>query len=228
MGLSGDGNTLAVSCHDRVDVFQAPDWQRVASLPKNEARLVYTQASRVVAVNHDGTRFALRFVTWTEDYQIEAWVNVYRLGASGWALEESLAPGPWTTVGDDEGPSDGYGQGIAMSGDGRFIAVSASGDRPSGHGVIYPPYTWTSSSNSHGVVYIYERKPTGWRLRQLIKPNEGGTAWDELSALGRPLSFGRNGKDLAVGGVGLPGAANVVGGPPPDDPRTLRGVVWLY
>jgi hypothetical protein len=114
-----------------------------------------------------------------------------------------------------------------MSHDGRFIAVSAAGDRASGgHGVIYPPYI--PGANGPGAVYIYERQPTGWRLRQFIKPNEGGASWDELSALGLPLSFGRNAKDLAVGGAGLPGAANVVGGPLPDDPRNLRGAVWLY
>ncbi len=226
MGLSGDGTTLAVSCGSWVQVFKAPTWQRVASLPNEEARQVYTAASRVVAVSHDGTRFALRSVTWNQDRQIEAWVNVYRLGTSGWAREATLAPGSWTTVGDDEGPSDGYGQGIAMSHDGRFIAVSAARDGASGHGAIYPPYL--RGVGGLGAVYIYERKPTGWRLRQLIKPNEGGASWDDRSALGLPLSFGRNAKDLAVGGAGLSGAANVVGGPLPDDPRDLRGAIWLY
>jgi hypothetical protein len=79
-----------------------------------------------------------------------------------------------------------------------------------------------------GAVYVFERKPSGWQRRQFIKPNEGGTDWEDLGLVGQSLSFARNGKDLAVGGGGDPGVATVIGGPTPAPARQFLGAVWLY
>jgi hypothetical protein len=228
MGLSGDGNTLVRGCGHSVEIFKAPGWQRVASLPNQVESTVFNPEPRVVAVSYDGTSFAMKSVTWDHDFSnLQAWVNVFRLGASGWAREAVLAPGEWSSVAYED-PNEGFGQSIAMSRDGRFIAVGAARDAAPGHGVVYPPITPYPGTYGLGAVYVYERKPSGWHLRQFIKPNEGGTSFDDMSMLGQSLSFARNGKDLAVGGGGDPGVAAVIGGPTPAPARQFRGAVWLY
>jgi hypothetical protein len=191
MRLSGDGNTLVKSCGEFVDVLTAPTWQRAARLPNplilaNE----YSLGVRTIAVSHDGRSFALRSV----DYDGElssyvASVNVFRLGSAGWAREAQLFPGPWEPQ-DYEG--DLYGLYVALSRDGRFLAVGAQDDHAAGEGAVYPPITCCGSHQS--AVYVYERKPGGWWLRQFLKPNASSS-----SSIGGPLAFGRNGKDLAFG-----------------------------
>ena len=83
-----------------------------------------------------------------------------------------------------------------LSRDGRFLAIGAVTDNALGTGVIYPPISGSAEGGT-GAVYVYERKPAGWRLRQLIKPNS-----DVTRTFGWSVSFGRNGKDLAVGAHG--------------------------
>jgi hypothetical protein len=226
MGLSGDGRTLVRSCGDAVEVFTAPTWQRVAILPNEIYSLSeYAPDPRAVAVSFDGRSFAVRSVTLDEDLStVRAWVNVYRLGASGWARDASLAPGEWTDPGPPEDPHQGFGLSIAMSRDGRFVAVGASSDYSAGSGAVYPPYA-RGSGPPYGAVYVYEHKVGGWRLRQFIRPNENADTYEAGAALGRSLSFARNGKDLATGGDGAPGAATVIGAPASGP---YRGAVWLY
>jgi len=208
LALSGDGDTLVRSCGRRVEVFAAPTWQRVASLPNEVYGMAeFSTDVRAMAVSHDGRSFAVRSVTLEpENWEAFAWVNVYRLGVSGWAREASLAPGAWTVPGPMEDPHDGYGFGVAMSRDGRLLAVGANRDPAAGAGVLYPPIT--RGGESRGAVYVYERKPSGWRLRQFIKPNTESAAFP---VFGWSVAFARNGKDLAVSAHG-----------------DGRGAVWLY
>ncbi len=232
MGLSGDGNTLVRSCGDSVEVRRAPGWQRVAVLPNTVYSTLYSPEPRDVAVSHDGTSFAVRSVISLAGgggSDSQAWVNVYRLGTGGWAREASLAPGEWSDgQSTPEDPNEGFGMSIAMSRDGRFVAVGAARDVVPGHGVVYPPTAWSPGLYGVGAVYVFERKPSGWQRRQFIKPNEGGTDWQDVVLIGQSLSFARNGKDLAVGGGGDPGVATVIGGPAPAPARQFLGAVWLY
>jgi hypothetical protein len=195
MALSGDGNTVVRSCGSTVEVFTAPTWARVASLP-NEVYFMseFSREIRSIALAHDGRSFAVRSTTYDGSEDIaRAWVNVYRLGMSGWAREATLAPGAWTMPGPPEDPHAGYGFGVAMSRDGRFLAVGATADAAFGSGVLYPPINGSADSGS-GAVYVYEHKPGGWRLRQFIKPNT-----EVQRTFGWSVDFARNGKDLAVG-----------------------------
>jgi hypothetical protein len=193
MRLSGDGNTLVKSCGGFVEVLTAPTWQRVARLA-NPLHLAneYVPGVRTIAVSHDGRSFAVRSV----DYDGElssyfASVNVYRLGSAGWAREATLLPGSWEPQGFE---GNSYGLYVALSRDGRFLAVGDRDDHAAGEGAVYPPITYGGSHQS--AVYVYERKSGGWGLRQFLKPNASAS---EISSIGGPLAFGRNGKDLAVG-----------------------------
>lgn len=192
MRLSGDGNTLVFSCGSVVEVATAPTWQRVAQLPnpvslENE----YSLGVRTIAVSHDGRSFAVRSVAYDGELSLfVASVNVFRLGSAGWAREATLSPGSW-----EPHPSEGalYGLSVALSRDGRFLAVGAPDDHAAGEGAVYPPITF--GGPHAGAVYVYERKSGGWSIRQFLKANAS-----QGSSIGGPLAFGRNGKDLAVGG----------------------------
>ncbi|HUQ10714.1 MAG TPA: hypothetical protein VM146_10405 [Steroidobacteraceae bacterium] len=224
IGLSGDGKTLVCSGTAWVTVFTAPGWQRVATLPNEFFTLPeFGPLPRFVAVSHDGGVFAVRSVTMDEDFaHSNAWANVYRRGATGWAREASLGPGAWTGQGALEDPHQGYAKGLALSRDGKFLAVGAPDDGALGTGVQYAP-SGNPGFAGNGAVYVYERKPSGWRLRQFIKPNV-----EIVASFGWSLSFGRNYKDLAVGAPGDPSAAGGVGGDPTDTSQPGRGAVWLY
>ena len=82
---------------------------------------------------------------------------------------------------------------IALSRDGKFIAV---GDADDGHGTIgpnYPPIP-EDASGARGSVYVFERKPSGWKLRRLMKPSVAPpTNWAIAVAIGAA------GLDLMVG-----------------------------
>jgi len=222
MGLSGDGRTLVRSCGSSVEVFTAPDWHRVASLPN--ALYFMSEFSiypRNIAVSHDGSSFALRSVVYDGEFAVaRASVNVYRLGANGWAREASLGPGDALNPGAEENPHGGYGLAVSMSRDGQFLAVGAHGLSAVGTGAIYPP---GATGYGRGAVFVYQRKSAGWQLRQFLTPDSF-----PQPLFGWSLSFGRNGKDLAVGAPWDASNAAGVGGNPMDESEPFRGAVWLY
>ena len=197
IGLSGDGGTLVRSCGSYgVEVFTAPGWQRVALLPNEVFSMEYSESARVVAVSHDGRSLAARSVTLDEEgVTTRAWVNVFRLGASGWVREATLGAPDGMPTGDPANPNNRYGLPLSMSRDGRFLAVG-----------------------SYAGVLIYERKSSGWSLRRFIDLPYTSRFPDPL--FGASVSFGRNGKDLAVGAAWETSDASVDFNPP--------GAVWLY
>ena len=195
LALSGDGNTVVRSCRRSVEVFTGPTWQRVATLPDEAySHSEFPAHNRAMAIAHDGRSFAVRSSGAYNEAFIYERVNVYRLGASGWTREASLAPGEWDPNRYDIGYM-GFGLGVAMSRDGRFLAVGNPDDRAAGDGVLYPPIA--RSGELGGAVYVYERKPWGWILRQFIKPNT-----EIPYSFGGSVAFARNGKDLAVSAYG--------------------------
>ncbi len=121
IGFSGDGGTLVRSCGSYgVEVFTAPGWQRVALLPNEVFSMEYSERPRVVAVSHDGRSLAVRSVTLEEEgVTTRAWVNVFRLGASGWVREATLGAPDGMPTGDPANPNNGYGLPLSMSRDGR-------------------------------------------------------------------------------------------------------------
>jgi hypothetical protein len=225
IGLSGDGQTLVRSCSiGGVEILTAPTWQRVASLPNEVFGMnEFSIPPKDVAVNHDGSRFAVRSVTLDDDGAASrAWVNVFRRDASGWTQEASLGPGASLNPGPVEDPHGGYGLAISMSRDGQFLAVGASGLGGPGPGVNYPP---GATDEGRGVVFVYQYKPSGWYLRQTIHPNANPYS---QPLFGWSVSFGRNHKDLAVGAPWDASNADGVGGDQADASAPFRGAVWLY
>jgi len=225
MALSGDGRSLARACDGHVDVLTAPDWQRVARFPNDFAGTGPMVHGRSVAISHDGRSVAARTRTVEfseQDYRTS--VSIYHQGTSGWIRETAVTPGDWVSrESEDFSPAD-YGGRLSMSRDGRFLAVGSAGDHAAGDGVGYPPIV-SGGIGPRGAVYVYERRPTGWRLRQFIKPNPGAV---QFLGFGAGVSLARNGKDLAVGAPGDASNALGIDGDQDDTSAPLRGAVWLY
>ena len=224
MALSGDGRSLARACGDHVDVLTAPDWQRVARFSNAFAGTGLILDGRSVAISHDGRSVAARTRTVDiseQDYRTS--VTIYRQGTSGWIRETAVTPGDWVGREDEDYSYSDYGGRLSMSRDGRFLAVGSAGDNAAGNGVQYPPVT--VSSLSRGAVYVYERRPAGWRLRQFIKPNSDAV---DYLGFGAAVSLARNGKDLAVGAPADASNALGIDGDQDDTSAPLRGAVWLY
>jgi hypothetical protein len=226
MRLSGDGQTLVRSCNGHVDVFTAPDWQLVASLPNPFDGLNLTAYEYTVAVSFDGRSFAARSIEMDQDdgSTFRTSVAIYRQGESGWSREASLSPGEWTTRGEADYPAAAYGLPLSMSRDGRFLAAGSVRDPADGTGVLYPPIV-NGNNGTTGAVYVYEHRPSGWRLRQFIKPNSAPL---NVPVFGVAVSLARNGKDLAVGALGDPSNARGIDGDQADTSAPDRGAVWLY
>ena len=225
MRLSGDGRTLIRSCDGQVEVFTAPDWQRVARLPNPFDGFNLGADERSVAVSYDGRSFAARSIKMEDDGStFHTSVAVYRQGESGWSREAVLSPGEWTTRGEADYPAAAYGLTLSMSRDGRFLAVASVRDPADGSGVLYPPII-NGNHGTTGAVYVYDHRPTGWRLRQFIKPNSDAV---QFPGFGSAVSLARNGKDLAVGAPGDPSNARGIDGDQADTSAPNRGALWLY
>jgi hypothetical protein len=205
-GLSGDGRTLVRACGrgytdptaGYVDVFRAPAWTREAridnpTLSANEARNV--------GISYDGSRFAVRSTGRTTQHA-RSHVVIYHRGSAGWENEATVDPGAWAPANDPSLAESRFGEVVSMSSDGRFLAVGDWRDTAVGNGALYPPISGGASDD--GAVYVFERKPTGWKLRQFIRPNT-----DAAHMFGWSISLGENGNTLAVG-------------------APQNGSVWLY
>jgi hypothetical protein len=226
MALSGDGNTLVRSCGAYVEILTAPSWQRVAWLPNEFSGEGPVQFDRRIAVSFDGRVVAARTRKY-EDFETETYrtfITIYRQGASGWMRETTMTPGPWVPRDALDYTPSQFGGDLSLSRDGRFLAVGSAGDDLVGTGARYPPLG-LARSHVTGAVYVFERRPTGWRLRQFLKPNFDGV---EFLYFGAAVSLARNGKDLAVGAPNDASNALGIDGDQEDTSAPTRGAVWLY
>jgi len=82
----------------------------------------------------------------------------------------------------------------------------------------------TSGDVQSGAVFVFERKPTSWELRSLIKPN---VAY-EGTRFGAQVAFGDNQRILAVGATGDASAARDIDGNQADTTAPDSGALWLY
>src|SRR5262249_11388441 len=106
--------------------------------------------------------------------------------------------------------------------DGRFVAMGSVSDSSAGSGVVRPPLSRTAPST--GAVYVYERKPDAWKLRNMIKANN--PSYNQ--GFGRGLSFSGDGKILAVGAPEEGCGARGIHGDQASTTSTDSGAGWLY
>jgi hypothetical protein len=218
--LSGDGKVLVLSYYDNtIAVHTAPNF----ALTQTLTRITAIRRATGLGINYDGSVIA----TETSPHDAPAgatWqtnIMAFRRGSSGWVAEPAftyLSKQPKLKVGF----SDEFASSIAVSKDGKFIAVGDPLNRYVGTGALHTPVT--SGDVQSGAVFVFERKPTSWELRSLIKPN---VAY-EGTRFGAQVAFGDNQRILAVGATGDASAARDIDGNQADTTAPDSGALWLY
>lgn len=118
---------------------------------------------------------------------------------------------------DDPLTGDVFGSAVALSADGKTLAVGA-------------PYEMSATENGEdalddaGGVYLFEREDDTWRLQEHIKPSVP----QEDSFFGISLSLSQDGSTLAVGAEGENSASTGVEGDPYDDSAGDAGAVYVF
>ena len=115
-------------------------------------------------------------------------------------------------------PGDSFGAGIALSDDGRTLAVSARAEASNATGVNGNQAD-NSSANS-GAVYVFRRTSNGWRQEAYLK-----------AGVNQPGQFFGTGFYIDRGAIAINGDGSMlaVGAPQQDLPGTIdAGVVYIY
>jgi trimeric autotransporter adhesin len=205
--FSADGNVVARVCSAveptpfRVfEVYAAPGWGIRDTIPMPAGREL------VNALSADATGDALAISSRSTTTANDSGVDVYRRINGSYLREVSLRRGAW----ENNSPGNAFGVAGQFSGDGKFLAITDTGDHGVGTGSLAPPLT--AGTAATGAVYVFERRANGWTLRRVVKPGRAGAGY-ATGTFGRDIAFGDNGKTLVVG---QPGANND------------SGVAWLY
>ena len=129
--------------------------------------------------------------------------------------------------------SDGFGEMVSISGDGKLIAVSALNDNSGANGVNDTEIGQDDDSLFYaGAVYLFEYNASGWQQRAYVKPSNTQQGME----FGRSLDLSGNGRSLAIGTQYDASAATGVGGNQVNDcaadtPTNCAidsGAVYLY
>lgn len=91
---------------------------------------------------------------------------------------------------------DSFGWSVALSADGRTLAIGANGDDSSTTGVNNDEYKIEKATES-GAVYVFYYGPSGWRQEAFIKASNT----DKNDLFGYSVSLNGDGTTLAVGAL---------------------------
>jgi hypothetical protein len=111
--------------------------------------------------------------------------------------------------------NDQFGSSVALSTDGRMLAVGAAGEASNAFGV--GGNEASNAASSAGAVYVFTREDAQWSQQAYVKASNAG-ADDRfgsslgLSADGRTLAVGASGEDSNATGVGADHGNNAASG----------------
>jgi hypothetical protein len=204
IALSGDGNTLLRSCAPNA----SPDgYTQVLKAPN------FTESTRIS--NGDGAGLDISYDGKTVLVQEDFGAQVWELRSTGWIAGQYLH--------NIEGSNNYARRHVALSRDGKIVALGNWMEYSVGIGPVYPPYRTGTEYEGNGGVIVWQRKPSGWSLRRLVKPGSFNDGW-----AGHAVALGDNGKLLVVGAPRDPSAATGIDGDRDDDSAWERGAVWVY
>ena len=177
----------------------------------------YWEASNTTGVNGDASNnsipqagaayvFTRNGSTWTQ----QGYVKPSNTGNAG--------------VGDVPGEGDQFGFSLALSDDGRTLAVGATSEDSNASGINGTQAD--ESASSAGAVYVFARTGNTWAQQAYIKSDAPpmATAGDQF---GYSVALNANGNTLAVGVYDEGGSARAVNGPI-DATRNGSGAAYVY
>lgn len=204
LALSADGNTLVVG---------APGEDSAASATMPTADNSLSDSGAVHVYRRSGDAWALQaYLKAPSTVAAEVFGNAVALSGDGQTLLAS-APGfngdqgavhvfrpiagTWqhdaTLLATDPDPSDGFGLTLAISNDGRRVAVGAGQEDGAGQGVS--PAERGNSANESGAVYVFDRSNGAWSVPAYLKASNTQAG----DGFGTGLALSADGRLLAVG-----------------------------
>jgi len=224
--LSGDGKRIAWVCarllgpdNKQLFISRPPGWQLSESVP---LEIPEGHGFSRLAISRDGSTIAIgSVVTTIPNADPRNQVRVLREveGSAGtWEKSAPIRAGDW--AGD---AANAFGTDIALSYDGKLLAILDPRDPGAGMGVLSPPLQ--AGTDPTGATYIYELRAQGPWLRRVLKPNNPIPAGGLMDG---NVRFANNGRTLVVSEPDEPGNSAGIDGDRSQGGRTRTGAVWLY
>ncbi len=250
VGLSGDGNTLAVSAFDEDGSSRAINGAQDRNRRGSGAVYVFTRAGNAwsqqaylkasngeggdslgyeIAISLDGNTIAAGAADedcMTPGINPPACDNDQREdNSSGAAYVFVRNAGVWKQEAfikaSNPGKEDWFGSRLALSGDGNALAVGAQVENGSAKVVNGPA---DDAAEDAGAVYFYTRTGGVWTQKAYVKASNA-EAYDEF---GSAMALSNDGKVMAAGARGEAGAAKGVNGNPNSNSAPGAGAVYIF
>jgi len=230
IAISGDGKVFAVGAPltDYVDidsgvvyVYRKEEpgvWKLNGVLGSSIALDGYLNFGSAVALSYDGSVLAIGMSGDANDSG-----SVYVLTYDGEQWREQAR----VTASNSE-PKDFFGSALALSGDGKTLAVGAFGEDSAATGVNGDQND--NSANNSGAVYIFTQGAGGWSQQAYLKSpdvsfNSNDTFGDNF---GRSLAISAEGNTLVVGAMYEDSNAAGVGGDESDNSLRGSGAAYVF
>ncbi len=249
VALSGDGTTLAVGAHfedsgatgiggdqannstsasGAVYVFakSAGGWSQQAYVKASNTK-AGDEFGSSVALSGDGNTLAVGAPDeGSRATGINGDQNDHSSTYSGAAYVFTRSAGVWSqqayVKASNTRAGAWFGWSVALSGDGRTLAVAATYESSKATGVN-GDQSDTSTRNS-GAVYVFARSAGGWSQQAYVKASNTGAD----DGFGTSLGLSVDGSALAVGAYRESSRATGIGGNQADNTAVDSGAVYLY
>jgi hypothetical protein len=235
VALAADGNTLAVSA-PMTNYFGSGAvylFVRVNGVWSQQDYFFSLDGghddrfARGVALSGDGNTLAIG-ASGTDrdglDGEDTGAVYVFERAGDGWS-QQAVVESSWSQ------PNDWFGESVALSADGRILAVGAVHEGSIAVGINGDAANDAFFSSFMGAVYVFERVDDVWSQRAYVKPsntdpddNKVGSEW----WFGESLALSADGQTLAVGDSDEASSAVGIGGDQANRSLPGAGAVYLY
>lgn len=235
-GVDGDqqDNTMLESGAVYVFVRAGDTWAQQAYLKASNTGLIDHFGSSVV-LSHDGNTLAVSapFESGSgtgiagdqdDDSLPQAGaVYIYTRVGGDWRQQSYIKASNTgrAGAGDDFGDGDQFGYSIALSGDGRTLAVGAIAEDSAARGIDGDQED--DSATSSGAVYIFSRGRRDWTQQAYLKASNS----DSGDLFGFSVALSADGNTLAASSYDEDGGTRIINGPD-DNSANAAGAVFVF
>jgi hypothetical protein len=233
LALSADGNTLAIGAlYENNSAGATYVFARSGAIWSQQGHLTASnpdigdEFGNAVALSADGNTLAVG-----ASYEGSAAVGINGIEADNSALGAGAAyvftrsGVTWTQLAyvkaSNTEAADAFGSAVALSGDGKTLAVGAPGEDSAATGL--DGNQLDNSAGGAGAAYVYTRSGSNWAQTYVKSSNT-----DSADAFGIALAMNANGTMLAVGSSQEASAATGINGDQTDNSASLAGAAYIF
>ena len=188
--VSQDGSTMVVSASAlHVFVRSGDTWMLQAKFRANSPAVTH-HSGDAISLSADGNTLAVGRSGDDTDASDSGAVYVFSRTDGQWSQQDYLKA---SNVDVD----DGFGGAVALSGDGLYLAVGATGEDSAARTVNGDQGNDSQVGTDSGAAYVFERLGSTWVQRVYVK----GSGSFKSGFFGIAVALSSDGSTLAVGGV---------------------------